>query len=121
MNKILVVDDNTDILSVVALILQSNGFEVSTLTNGHEAIKITEQFKPDLVLLDVFLGGMDGREICQTLKESEKTKHIPVIMFSANNNKKEVFDSCNAQDFIGKPFEINELVSKIKYQLAHAC
>lgn len=121
MNRILVVDDNTDILSVVELILKNNGYEVNTISNGHDAVNKTEQFKPDLVLLDVYLGGLDGRDICDTLKASEITKHIPIIMFSAHSNKKDIFESCGAQDFIGKPFEINELVGKIKYQLAHAC
>ena len=121
MNKILVVDDNMDILNVVELILKTNGFEVSAISNGHDVIKSTESFKPDLVLLDVYLGGMDGREICKKLKSSEETRHIPVIMFSAHSTRQEIFNNCTAQDFIGKPFEIKELVGKIKYQLAHAC
>ncbi len=121
MNKILVVDDNTEILNVVELILNNYGFEVDTISNGQDVITQTESFKPDLVLMDVYLGGMDGMDICKTLKSSDATRHIPVIMFSAHSNRKDVFDSCKAQDFIGKPFEITELVSKIKYQLAHAC
>ena len=121
MEKILVVDDNMDILNVVSLILTSNGFEVNTISNGNDAMSSMEKFKPDLVLLDVYLGGMDGRDICNNLKSKEETKHIPVIMFSAHSNQKDIFDNCNAQDFIGKPFEIKELVGKIKYQLAHAC
>lgn len=121
MNKILVVDDNMDILNVVSIILKSNGFEVNTISNGNDALKETESFKPDLVLLDVYLGGMDGRDICKSLKAMDDTKHIPIIMFSAHSNQKDVNDACDAQDFIGKPFEIKELVGKIKYQLAHAC
>ncbi len=120
MNKILVVDDNDDILSVVQLILKSNGFEVTATSNGEEAITMIEDYKPDLVLLDIYLGGVDGREICKSLKSNELTSHIPVIMFSAHGNKQDVFDKCNAQDFIGKPFEIKDLVGKIKYQLANA-
>lgn len=120
MNKILVVDDNDDILNVVQLILKSNGFEVNTTSNADEALSITNEFKPDLVLLDIYLGGVDGRDICKSLKSNEHTSHIPVIMFSAHGNKQDVFDRCNAQDFIGKPFEIKDLVGKIKYQLANA-
>ncbi|GAC1586205.1 MAG: hypothetical protein NVS3B19_04560 [Ginsengibacter sp.] len=120
MNKILVVDDNDDILSVVQLILTSNGFEVSATSNGDNAIALTNEFKPDLVLLDIYLGGIDGRDICRSLKANEATSHIPVIMFSAHGSRQDVFDKCDAQDFISKPFEIKEFVGKIKYQLAQA-
>ena len=118
MKKILVVDDNTDILQVVELILKSNGMEVEAVSDGNEAIERIGKFHPDLVLLDVCLGGVDGREICMKLKENTLTRKIPVIMFSAQSNKLEA-NECKAQDFLGKPFEVTDLMGKINYQLSH--
>jgi CheY-like chemotaxis protein len=119
MKKILVIDDNTDILQVVELILKSNGMEVEAVSDGNEAIERVGRFHPDLVLMDVYVGGVDGREICMQLKANRDTHNIPVIMFSAQSNQAEAND-CHAEDFLGKPFEVTDLMGKINYQLSHA-
>ena len=119
MKKILVVDDNEDILQVVELILKNNGMEVEAISDGNQAINRTGKFKPDLILLDVYLAGVDGRDICQKLKADKGTNQIPIIMFSAQSNLDEV-KKYNAEDFIAKPFEIIDLLGKINYQLAKA-
>lgn len=119
MKKILVVDDNTDILQVVELILKSNGMQVEGVSDGNEAIERIGKFKPDIVLLDVYIGGVDGRDICRKLKANEETTSIPVIMFSAQSNRVEASE-CKAEDFIGKPFEVTDLMGKINYQLSQA-
>ncbi len=62
---------------------------------------------------------MDGRDICKQIKANEKTKNIPIIMFSANKSMRDVFKECNADDFIGKPFNMDELYDKIKHQTSH--
>lgn len=67
--------------------------------------------------MDVYLSGMDGRKICKQIKEDDKTKHIPVIIFSANKSMKEVFTESGANDFIGKPFNMDELYEKVKIKL----
>jgi CheY-like chemotaxis protein len=72
-------------------------------------------FSPQLILLDVFLSGIDGIDICNTLKSTPETKDIPVIMISAHTNFKEVKKFCRADDFMSKPFDANELVRKINY------
>ncbi len=119
MNRILVVDDNSDILQVVKIILEKHGFEVLATLKGEEAFSNTETFNPQLILLDVFLSsGIDGREICKSLKSNPKTKEIPVIMFSAQTKMEDAFQICGADDFIAKPFAVKDLIGKIRYQLA---
>lgn len=119
MKRILVVDDNLDILHLVKLILKSNGFDVLISPKGDDVIAKTECFSPQVILLDVFLSGYDGRDICRELKSNPKTKDIPVIMFSAHTKREDIFKECNADDFIAKPFEVNELVAKVNYRVVH--
>ena len=69
---------------------------------------------PDLLLLDIWMSGEDGRDICKKLKQSELTKNIPVIMVSASKDIKESALAAGADDFLAKPFEMNELLGKIK-------
>lgn len=116
MKRVLVVDDNLDILNLVQIILANNGFEVLTSPKGGDVLMNTESFAPQVILLDVFLSGFDGRDICKSLKENEKTRNIPVIMFSAHCKTDDIID-CKADDFIAKPFDVNELVSKLKFRV----
>ena len=118
MNRVLVIDDNLDILHLVQMILKSHGFEVLVSPKGEDVLAYTENFCPQVILLDVFLSGHDGREICRELKENPKTKDIPIIMFSAHTKWEEIIKQCNADDFIAKPFEVNELVQKVNYRMA---
>lgn len=121
MKKVLVVDDNSDILWVVETILKRYGFEVYTTLHGEEVLAKTKTYNPQLILLDVFLSGVDGIEVCNTLKSTPETKDIPVILFSAHTNSHDVMKFCNADDFVAKPFDTNELVKKINYQIEHSC
>ena len=117
MKKILVVDDDIDILNVVQLVLDANGFEVVTTSNWQQINSQIDEFKPDLILLDISLGTQDGRNICKQLKTNNKTKHISVILFSANHNIEKSLPECLADSFISKPFDINDLVEGINGQL----
>lgn len=117
MDKILIVDDNSDILWVVEAVLKRYGFEVVALPRGEDVIPKAKIFGPQLILLDVFLSGIDGIEVCNKLKDNPKTKDIPVIMFSAHTNLADIQKFCKPDDFIAKPFDVNELVSKIQFQI----
>jgi DNA-binding response OmpR family regulator len=117
MKRILVVDDNVDILHLVALILKNNGFEVLASPKGDDVLANTENFLPQVILLDVFLSGHDGRAICRELKGNPRTKDIPVIMFSAHTRREDIISECKADDFIAKPFEVNELLRKLNYSI----
>jgi DNA-binding response OmpR family regulator len=117
MNKILVVDDDLEILTVVQIMLTMNNFNVEAISNWEEISNKMSEFKPDLVLLDVSLGGADGREICKSMRLSNETKNVPVILFSANPEMGKYLDQCLAQDFIPKPFELSNLVNTIKHHV----
>lgn len=121
MNRILVVDDNADILQIVKVILENYGYEVLVTLNGEETLDTTNIFYPNLILMDVFLAaGMDGRDICKALKSNAKTKDIPVIMFSAQIKMEDVLNSSQADDFIAKPFEVKDLLNKIRFHLSQS-
>lgn len=117
MAKILVVDDDTDILSVMEILLTMKGFEVQVTSKGENTFPKIESFKPDLILLDVLISGHDGRVICKKLKSNTETSHIPVIMFSAHPGAAASIAEYGANDFIAKPFDVNNLMKKVNAQL----
>lgn len=117
MKKILVVDDDSDILYVVELILVHHQFIVKTTTEWSVISKAIKVFVPDLILLDIDLGGADGGEICHKLKQSPQTKEIPVILFSVHNMPEEYLKAHDAQGFLNKPFIPADLVKIIKNNL----
>ncbi len=111
------VDDDRDILDVLELILTDKGYEVDTLTDGHLLFDKIKQKRPNLILLDVMLGGMDGRELCKEIKLSPATKNIPVILISASHTAQQCNDVEHPNDFIPKPFEITQLLNSVQRQL----
>jgi DNA-binding response OmpR family regulator len=117
MSKILVVDDDIDILSVMEILLTMKGFEVEVTAKGENTFPKIESFKPDLILLDVLISGHDGRTICRKLKADKDTMHIPVIMFSAHPGAAATIAEYGADDFIAKPFDVTNLLKKVNYQL----
>ena len=119
MPKILVVDDDQSILDAMEISLKFEGYDVETTSRGEETFSKISSFSPDLIFMDVYLSGMDGRDICRQIKADEKTKNIPVIIFSAHRSMKEVFKESGADDFIGKPFNMDELYAKVKNQTSH--
>ncbi len=115
MKKVLVVDDNRDILDVLNIVLEMEGFDVKCCDDGNLIPEVVYEFNPDLILLDIMLNGIDGRELCRDLKSTGETSHIPIIMISASHTLFAGSDNgCKAEDFIAKPFEITELVSKVE-------
>jgi DNA-binding response OmpR family regulator len=121
MRRILAVDDNKDILEILQYILEDYGYEVDTLTDGRYLFDRIRQKNPDLILLDIMLGDMDGRELCKEVKTQAETHNIPVILISASHN---IDDNIYMQqlgapnDFIAKPFDINVLLNSVQRQLA---
>ncbi len=118
MSKILVVDDDIDILSVMEILLSMKGFDVEVTSKGENTFPKIESFKPDLILLDVLISGHDGRVICKQLKSNKSTSHIPVIMFSAHPGAAATINDYGANDFISKPFDVNNLMKKVNTQLS---
>jgi DNA-binding response OmpR family regulator len=113
MKKILVVDDDLDILMLVKMTLKMNGYEVEALSRWQEIDNKIIDCNPDLIILDVSLGGADGRDICIRLKEANQTEHIPIILFSAHAEMGDSILSCKAQAFIAKPYELSHFLNTI--------
>ncbi len=113
--KILVVDDDPDILDALQFLLEFAGYDVKTSEKGEyvENLRDTNGGFPDLIILDVLLSGKDGRLICQKLKSQHETKHIPIIMISAHPNAKQSVAAVGADDFMAKPFDADELLAMV--------
>jgi len=94
--------------------LSMNNFNVEAISRWEEIDNTMEAFKPDLVLLDVSLGGADGRDICKKMRLEKNTEDIPVILFSANAEMGNSIQDCKAQAFIPKPFELSNLLQTIR-------
>jgi DNA-binding response OmpR family regulator len=117
MKKILLIDDDTDVITVLQLLLKKKGYEVATAEREEEAYKQVKAFEPDLIVLDVLLSGVDGREVCKKLKNSPASKHIPIIMFSAHPGAQKNMQDFGADDFLPKPFESSKILERIEAQL----
>ena len=118
--KVLVVDDTRDILLVVGKRLESWGYEPLTAASGEDGLRLAEEQVPDLVLLDIMMPKMKGRDVCARLKANPKTAHIPVIFLTALGLADHIMAGMNlgAEDYIVKPFEPAELKERIAVVLA---
>ena len=114
--KILVVDDEDDILHFLELVLKEKGYDVVTASNGHDALTAAQIEKPDLVLLDIMMPQMDGWEVLKLLRVDDETAHTPVAMLSARTEAKDRVQGLQegAIDYICKPFALQELLGKIE-------
>lgn len=118
MKKILLIDDDPDVITVLQLLLKKKGYDVATASNEEAAYSQVNAFKPHLVVLDVLLSGVDGRTICKKLKNAPASKHIPIIMFSAHPGAQKNMEEFGADDFIPKPFESSKILERIEAQLS---
>jgi len=114
--KILVVDDEKDLVETVSFRLQTAGFEVVPAYDGQDGLEKARSLKPDLIILDLMLPKMDGYKVCRLLKFDEKYKKIPIIMFTARaqDSDKQMGLEVGADAYITKPFEPQALLDKIK-------
>lgn len=113
MYKILVVDDDVDLLLMTKMILARNNFLVTAISKWEEIDYSINAFHPDMILLDTYLSGADGRDICRRLKAKNETRQIPILLLSAGQFIKESLTNIPADGFIQKPFNVLTLVSKI--------
>ncbi len=118
MNKILVVDDDLDILVVMEILLTMKGFEVDVTSKWEATFDKIKAFHPDLILLDILISGNDGRVLCKQLKTQDDTQQIPIIMFSAHPSAASTIHEYGANDFIAKPFDVNDLLTKVNKHLS---
>ncbi|MEO7119925.1 MAG: response regulator [Ginsengibacter sp.] len=119
MPRIYVIDDDEDLLQVVKTLLKKKGFDVVTFTDWELASTTMKTLEPQLILLDVFLSGIDGLDVCQKMKSCAQTRHIPILLFSAYPRIAEsAIHDYGADDFIAKPFEVSELIKKVNSVLS---
>ena len=114
--RVLVVDDEPDILSILVYQLSREGFRVSTAVNGQSAIATAVEERPDIVILDLMLPGIDGYEVLSRLRQNERTRSTPVILLSARREEKERIRGfqVGADDYVTKPFSPRELILRVK-------
>lgn len=114
--KILIVDDEKDIVRMLEYNLKKEGFRVITCGDGESALDLAYRESPGMVILDLMLPGMDGLEVCKSLKKESKTQSIPVIMLTAKSQEtdKIIGLELGADDYLAKPFSPRELIARIK-------
>lgn len=113
---ILVVEDDPDIAQLLKITLTKENLDLHWVDSGAEAFAVIQEKRPDLVLLDLMLPGQSGFQVCQSIKDSPATSHIPVLMISARNQEKDILDGyeLGIDDYITKPFSPKVLVAKIR-------
>jgi two-component system, OmpR family, alkaline phosphatase synthesis response regulator PhoP len=120
--KILIVEDDKDIVKMLEYNLKKDGFRVSSVRDGEDALDSANSEHPDLIILDLMLPGMDGLEVCKELKKENRTMHVPIIMLTAKSQEsdKVVGLELGADDYVTKPFSPRELSARIKAVLRRA-
>ncbi|HEX8378756.1 MAG TPA: response regulator [Pedobacter sp.] len=114
--RILVVEDDTDILFIVQFILKDAGFEIFTSADGENLMEVIGNCRPDLILMDVRLPKQDGRLLCESIKA--QMKEMPIIVMSAHADYRNTMQQTGADDFISKPFDMEKLVQRINLRVA---
>jgi DNA-binding response OmpR family regulator len=117
--KILVVDDEVDLVETVRFPLEMEGFDVLVSYNGEDALNQARKENPDLIILDLMLPKLDGYKVCRLLKFDERYKHIPILMLTAKTQEKDKIlgKETGADEYITKPFEMDYLMEKVKVYL----
>ena len=117
MKKILIVDDDEGVLGALEMLLSDEGYKVKSAMSESQAFKEVYEFKPDMIILDVLLSGNDGRTICKKLKNDPATLDIPIVMASAHPTAEREIKKYKADDFLAKPFGLQELNEKLSKYL----
>lgn len=118
--RILIVDDNPEFRELLQSMLNLRGYIATGTGNAYEVEMLAESSDdmPDVIILDMLLTGKDGRDICKNLKINASTQHIPVVMISAYPYAEEMCKAAGADDFLIKPFGIDELTALLKSNLS---
>lgn len=120
--RLLLVDDEPDLVQMVSVRLKAAGYEVSTAYDGQEALEKARQSQPDLMILDLMLPKLDGYKVCRLLKFDERTRAMPILILTARAQVEDVTlaTECGADAYLTKPFEAKVLLAKLQELLAAA-
>ena len=110
---ILVIDDDPDILTMIRVMLEYNDYRVTTSENEEETFALLDKEPVNMVIMDMLLSGKDGTDICRRIKSNPNHSSLPVMMFSAHPNAREACLQAGANEFLAKPFEMQEMLKKV--------
>ncbi len=111
---ILVVEDDPQVSRLIALVLQRGGYESLVISDGHAALEAARAKQPSIIFADLSLEGMGGEQLCRRLKAQAATKQIPYIVVSGDRDVAEKAHLCGADDYMGKPFEFDDLIRLVR-------
>jgi CheY-like chemotaxis protein len=111
---ILVVEDDPQVARLISLVLQRSGFESQVVADGDSALDRALAAKPSMIFADLTIKGMNGEQLCSTLKANPETKNIPYVVVSGDRDIAEKARVCGADDYMGKPFEFDDLIRLVK-------
>lgn len=117
---ILIIDDSAELLEVFKLVFEKQGYNIITRSSSADIISFIQNNKIDILLLDVFLNKINGRQVCKQLKDDPSTSYFPIVLMSASPENLLDLEECSADGYIEKPFDIKYLVKKIESLLAEA-
>ncbi len=119
MKKILIVDDEADIIEILQFVLESRGYECITATDGEEGLRLARESNPDLIILDVMMPKINGYKISRLLKYDSKYKDIPILMITARSQEEDklIGEETGADEYITKPFQVDYVVEKVESYL----
>lgn len=117
--KILIIDDEIDLVETIKFPLELEGFQILVAHNGEEGLNLARKENPDLILLDLMLPKLDGYKVCRFLKFDDRYKHIPILMLTARSQEKDrlLGKETGADEYITKPFDLPDLIRKVKKYL----
>jgi len=117
--RILIVDDEPDLLSVLRFGLEAEGFEVIEASDGEKGLEMARTQQPDLLVLDLMLPRMDGYKVCRALKFDDRFRHVPIFILSARSGEtdRRLALDLGADDYLTKPYEVRDLVTRIRAKL----
>jgi len=118
--KILVLDDDPDIGTMIKMMLEYKGYSVTVSDRAEQANEILRTDEVDLIIMDMLLSGVNGTDLCSELKKDSSLAHTPVIMISAHPNAKEICLQAGADEFISKPFDMQDILSKIDHLIQNS-
>lgn len=118
---ILIVEDDPQVARLIALVLQRNGHQSHTVADGGTALEKAKELRPDIIFADLTINGIGGEQLCSMIKSAPETRDIPYIVLSGDRDIAEKARVCGANDYMGKPFEFEDLIGLVnKYARAES-